>query len=130
MRAAEYGVRDRADTELAVFFFEGEGGDVQENIDRWVDQFAQEGGGSSREAAQIERSESGAYPITRVDVSGTFRGMRGATAAAETPGYRMLGAIVEGPRGLVFFKLLGPAEHVAFAEAGFDELLRSVEPTE
>jgi hypothetical protein len=43
------------------------------------------------------------------------------------PGWRLLGAIVEGgPEGAVFFKLTGPARTVAAAQKDFRKLLQSV----
>jgi hypothetical protein len=43
-------------------------------------------------------------------------------------GYRLLGAIVEGPGGLIFFKFTGPAPTVAAAQAEFDALVASIVP--
>jgi hypothetical protein len=43
-------------------------------------------------------------------------------------GYRLLGAIVEGPQGSVFFKLTGPENTVKSAKDGFDALLQSIKP--
>ena len=42
------------------------------------------------------------------------------------PGYKLLGAIVEGPGGNVFFKLTGPAKTVEAARADFNKLLKGV----
>jgi hypothetical protein len=42
------------------------------------------------------------------------------------PKFRMRGAIVEAPEGLVFFKLTGPLNTVATAENDFNSLLASV----
>ena len=39
------------------------------------------------------------------------------------PGYRLLGAIVEGPEGAVFFKLTGPEKSVTAAEKTFRKML-------
>ena len=41
------------------------------------------------------------------------------------PGLRLLGAIVESPEGLVFFKLTGPAATVGAAQADFEALVAS-----
>lgn len=126
MRAAEYVVTDHPEATLAVFHFgAGEGGSVDDNINRWVDQFSQPDGRSSRDVATITRGEVGGLPVTYVDVSGSFRGMRGTeTASAESQ--RVLGAIVEGPEGLVFFKLSGPIDAVGLAADAFAETLASV----
>ncbi len=44
------------------------------------------------------------------------------------PGYRLLGAIVEGPNGSVFLKFTGPAATVARNRMAFDKMLSSFEP--
>ena len=41
------------------------------------------------------------------------------------PGYRMLGAILEGPGGNIFIKLVGPAKTVAAHQAAFEKMLES-----
>ena len=46
--------------------------------------------------------------------------------APKKTGYRLLGAIVEGPSGEVFFKLTGPAKTVAAAQGEFQTLLKSL----
>lgn len=127
MRAAEYAVSDHPEATLAVFHFgPGQGGTVDDNIDRWVDQFHQPDGRSSRDVANITRGEAGGLPVTFVDVTGSFSGMRGSEATVTEESQRMLGAIVEGPEGLVFFKLIGPSDVVGSAASAFDEMIASV----
>lgn len=131
MRAAEYVVRDSPDAELTVFYFgRDQGGGVDENIERWVGQFEQPDGRASRDVARIERIEVQGMPVTTVEVAGAFAGMRGmgGGGAGARPGYRMLGAIAEGPEGMVFFKLTGPAEAVDSAETAFRALVQSIHP--
>jgi hypothetical protein len=129
MRAAEYAVSDHPEATLAVFHFgQGQGGSVDDNIDRWVDQFSQPDGRSSRDVAAISRREAGGLPVTLVDVSGSFSGMRGSDETVTASSQRMLGAIVEGPEGLVFFKLIGPADVVGTAASAFEEMVASIHP--
>ncbi len=129
MRAAEYVVSDHPEATLAVFHFgAGEGGSVDDNVNRWVDQFTQADGRSSRDAASITTREVGGMPVTLIDVSGSFSGMRGSEATVTAEDQRMLGAIVEGPEGLVFFKLTGPADIVESASHSFDEMIASIHP--
>jgi hypothetical protein len=45
---------------------------------------------------------------------------------APKPGYRLLGAIVEGPQGSIFFKFTGPAKTVAQNQTAFDAMLASI----
>ena len=42
------------------------------------------------------------------------------------PGWRLIGAIVEAPEGLVFFKCVGPAATMQKAEKEFEKLLASL----
>ena len=60
-------------------------------------------------------------PITMIDSSGTYTGMGGPMSGGSKPvaGYRLIGAIVEGPGGNVFFKLTGPAKTIAAAAEEF-----------
>ena len=68
-------------------------------------------------------------PVTTIDVSGEYSGVAGPSAAAPVPvsGYRLLGAIVEGPGGNVFIKFTGPAKTMAANQAKFQQLIDSFE---
>jgi hypothetical protein len=109
--------------ECAVFHFgAGQGGGVDENIDRWVGQF--EGTpGSSRRALSVHGMN-----VTRVEIAGTFLDP-GADmqSQARLGAWKLLGAIVEGPQGSVFFKFTGPAGVIDGAAHDFDALLASLE---
>lgn len=132
MRAATYTIRTNREgtAECAVFFFgAGQGGDVQANIDRWINQFEQPDGTPSAEHAKTSRAEQAGWPLTRVEVAGTYTAGMGP-AGSQTPqaGYRLLGAIVEGPGGAVFFKLTGPEAVVEDSRDEFEALLASIRP--
>lgn len=118
MRAATYSVPaetgDAEAGECAVFYFgPNEGGGVQANIDRWVGQMKQPDGSSSAAKAKTQKLD-GAVPITLVDLTGTYLATSGPMmqVSAEKPGFRMMGAIVQGPQGAVFFKFTGPEKTV------------------
>jgi hypothetical protein len=134
MRAAEYVVtmEGAAPASLGVFFFgPGQGGSVQDNVDRWVGQFTQPDGRASSEVAQIAHRDVNGVPVTTVDVTGLFSAGAGPMAGhggGEPVDSRMLAAIVEGPRGMVFFKLTGPRDVVTRAEHAFAELVESIAP--
>ena len=133
MRAATYTIRTNREgtAECAVFFFgAGQGGGVQANIDRWVGQFQQPDGSSSRDKAKTSHGEQAGWPLTRVEVSGTYAGGMGPGAQSQEaqPGYRMLAAIIEGPEGPVFFKLTGPEAVVEASQDAFGKLLESIRP--
>ena len=134
MRAAQYRVPraegDAEDAELVLFFFgPGQGGGVQQNLDRWYGQFEQTDGRPSKDAAKVTTRKLGALGVTTVDLSGTYRPtpMMGG-AGAPKPGYRMLAAVVEGEHGPWFFRLTGPQATVGRAKSEFDALGASLEP--
>jgi hypothetical protein len=132
MRAATYPVPpvagDREGAECAVYFFgAGQGGSIQANIDRWEGQFKAPGGKPA--PAKVAKIVVHGLPATTVDVSGEYSGMAGPTATSPVlvTGYRLLGAIVEGPGGNIFIKFTGPAKTVAASQPKFQQLLDSFE---
>ncbi len=128
MRVATYLAAPRAgqgeSAECAVSYFgAGQGGMVDANVDRWVGQFQ-----DPVPPAKSEREVNG-LKVTTVQISGTYLGMGGMMmggAAAPKENYRLLGAIVEAPQGLIFFKLTGPNQTVVDAEKEFDAMLASL----
>ena len=133
MRLATYTVPhaagDAEDGECGVYYFgPGQGGSVQANLDRWIGQFAQADGKSSKSAAKVETKTAHGLKMTSVDVSGAYTGMGGPMAqpGKPLPGYRLLGAIVEGPQGSVFFKFTGPAKTVGQNQSAFFKMLDSL----
>jgi len=125
MRVAQYAFQGQA--EMVVYFFgPGQGGSVEENVERWVNQFSQPDGSSSMEAADIEQKQVNGLAVTTVDVSGNFTAGMGPGQAGA--GQRMLAAIARGPQGPVFFKMVGPAAQMQAAEPAFEQLVQSFEP--
>jgi hypothetical protein len=131
MRVATYKVagatsaKGNADTagECAVFFFgPGQGGSVDANLERWSKQFE-----GTPKPERSERRVNG-LPVTVARLAGTYLAPGGPMMQSQgkRPGYRLLGAIVEAPVGLVFFKLTGPAATIAAAEPGFEALVASL----
>ncbi|WP_224244921.1 hypothetical protein [Hyalangium gracile] len=132
MRAATYSIPaakgDTEGAELAIFYFgEGRGGGVDANVKRWVSQFQKPDGSSVEKDAKTKQEKIAGFAVTMVDVKGTYAGggpMMGPSTPK--PGFRMLGAIVEGPQGAVFFKLTGPEKTVAAAEKPFRKMLEGM----
>jgi hypothetical protein len=130
MRAAEYVVpRAAGDSDdgecIVITFGPGQGGGVDENVDRWVAQFS----GATR--PERTKREFHGLPVTRVEVAGTYTPMRmpGMPAAPSShAGWRLIGAIVEAPSGLWFFKLTGPDATVKAAGPELDGLLGTASP--
>ena len=133
MRLATYAVPlasgDSGMAECGVYYFgQGQGGSVEANLDRWIGQFQQPDGKPSKSVAKIDKRTLHGLKLTTVDVSGAYSGMGGPMMQAGTPqpGYRLLGAIVEGPQGSVFFKFTGPAKTIAQNQAAFEKMMDSI----
>ena len=119
MRLATYEIAEGG--ECAVYYFgQGQGGSVEANIDRWKGQFE-----GSKDAPKVEKRTIHGLKITTLDVSGAYTGMGGPRAPQGPPkqGYRLLGAIVEGPQGSIFFKFAGPIKTVAQNQNAFEKML-------
>jgi hypothetical protein len=120
---------DGNDAELAVFV--GIGGSVQQNVDRWINQFSNAGGGSVKDLAKIQNRSFNEINTTVVDVSGNFRnssmGPMGGGSSEVKPNYRMLAAVMETSTGPWFLKLTGPEETIEQWEESFFEYLESVQ---
>jgi hypothetical protein len=120
---------DAEGAELAIFYFgQGQGGATDANVQRWLGQFRRADGSPVQASdARTKKESVGGLPVTHVDVKGTYAGggpMMGP--ATPKPGFRLLGVIVEGPQGPLFFKLTGPEKTVASAEKGLQQLVASV----
>ncbi|MFH1572710.1 MAG: hypothetical protein ABIG68_01935 [Acidobacteriota bacterium] len=125
MRQAQYRlprvVGDLEDAELVVFFFQGQGGSVEANIERWIAQFARPDGSPPSDAARTERHQVNGIPITIVEVSGTYMASSGPmlSEVQAKPQFRMLAAVAEAAGGPWFFKLTGPEKTIARWEKSF-----------
>ena len=109
--------------ECGVFYFgQGQGGGVEDNFDRWIKQF--EGAAPAKKADKTVHG----LRVHTIDLSGTYLASGGPMMQSQgkKPGYRLLGAIVEAPQGLVFFKCIGPSATIGKAQADFDALLGSL----
>src|SRR6266849_11207613 len=125
MRAATYTV-DSA--ECVVFFFgAGQGGGIEANVERWKGQFRQPDG----KPVDVKAGKSTIHgmAVTTLDISGDYSWMGGPMAAEKSAksGYRLLGAIVEGPGGNIFLKFTGPAKTIGANQKTFEQLLESFE---
>jgi hypothetical protein len=110
--------------ELAVFHFgAGQGGGVDANIDRWVQQMEV----PSNQSPKRDAFQVGDFTVTWVEVGGTLKaGSMGMGPNSAQANYRLLGAVVEGPSGPWFFKATGPDETMSKERAAFLAMLRTV----
>jgi hypothetical protein len=116
---------DNEGAECSVSFFgAGQGGTVDQNIDRWISQF-ENPSSPTRSSKQIN-----GLMVNLVKVSGTYVGMSGPMmqqSGGKKENFALLGAIVDAPEGGVFFKLTGPAKTLARDEGAFNALIESLQ---
>lgn len=126
MRAATYKLPaakgDTEDGECGVFYFgQGQGGSVDMNVQRWVGQF------EGAKAPTPKKEKVSGFELTTLELDGTYTGGGGPMGPKTSKaGYKLLGAIVEGPEGAIFFKLTGPAKTVEAARADFAKMVKAI----
>lgn len=118
---------DPEDATLVVFYFHGEGGSVNANLQRWYGQFTQPDGRASKEVAKVSKSEVNGLNQTIVDLSGTylFKTTPMAPTSTEKPNFRMLAAVVESNSGPWFVKMVGPQKTVTHWEDSFYHFMKT-----
>jgi hypothetical protein len=130
MRAADFVLPGKAgDAELIVYYFgSGGAGSIDDNVNRWLDQFQQPDGKSSRDAAKIEKTKFGGQDATYVSVTGRYvnQGMPGGGGPVDKPDQALLAAIVGSPSGPYYFKLVGPKETIDAQAKAFRAMLDSL----
>lgn len=108
--------------EFAVYFFgPGQGGGPEANLERWAGQV------EATVPEQQETFETNGLKVTWIDVAGTLKpvGM-GMGPSSPQPGGRLFGAVIEGPDGPWFFKVLGPDATLGAEREKFVGMLKAV----
>ena len=103
--------------ELAIFSFPGGGGNINDNVKRWISQFASEG-----RKANVVKGKAGENEYVLADITGTYNKPDGPPFLRKTkpaPGYRMLSVILlvggkdgAAPPKVYYLKLTGPDKTV------------------
>jgi hypothetical protein len=117
---------DTAPAEVNVFYFGPQsGGGVEANLQRWIGQMAVPDGDPG---AAAERSTFTADGMAGhvVALDGTYQaGGMGGGDASPRPGHRLVGVVLEGPQGSVFFKLTGPEQTARVMEEGLMAMVKA-----
>jgi hypothetical protein len=134
MRVAQYQLPraegDAEDASLVVYYFgQGQGGSVEANLDRWINQIEQPDGRPSKEKARTETITVNGLNVTLLDVTGTYRAemMPGGGVRQNKPNFRLRAAVIETPKGAYFVKLVGPEKTVSRWAEGFMGFIKSFE---
>ena len=108
---------------ITVFHFgPGQGGTVEQNVDRWFGQF--DGGNDDKDAATAKET-IGTVPVTFVRARGTFQSGMPGQPVTPLSHQSLLGAILESPQGDVYLKMVGPSSATDQAESAFVQMIRA-----
>jgi hypothetical protein len=125
MRQAQYRLAavagDPAPAEVNVFYFgPNSGGGGEANLQRWIGQMILPEGADAATAVSRSAFTADGMPGHVVAMDGSFKSGGGRPMGGEgeiLPGYRLVGVVLEGPLGSLFFKLTGPAATAAAMES-------------
>ncbi len=131
MRVADFMLPGAAgQAELVIYYFGAAGaGSIDANVERWLGQFTQPDGRTTREVATIEHTRLSGQDATLVSVAGHYHAaaMPGGDAVVDKDDQALLAAIVASPSGPYFFKLVGPKATVDENAAAFRATLGSLQ---
>ncbi|MFV1958187.1 MAG: hypothetical protein ACC662_02115 [Planctomycetota bacterium] len=102
----------------------GTGGGMAANVNRWRRQLGLEPA-TDEEIEALEKQGFLGLPARRVDLTGTYGGMRGDQGLENA---RLLGLIAVLPKNALFLKMVGPADVVEAERAHFDAFAASLKP--
>jgi len=116
MRTASYTYgpleTDKDKAQLNVYFFgPGQGGTIEANVQRWIKQMALPDGSDANNGAIRYSKDVNGLTTHVLTLYGIFNEPVGGPMSQKTipkENYRLIGVIVEAPKGNVFFKLTGP----------------------
>lgn len=117
---------DSAPGEVNIFYFGPQsGGGVEANLQRWVGQITLAEGVDPKEATTRDTFTADGMAGHVVAINGSYKSGGRPMGGGGTllPGYRLVGVVLEGPQGSLFFKLTGP---LATAKAMESDLMGMV----
>lgn len=120
MRAGQLQFKDNKGVDAVFFFFGPRSGSAEANLKRWEAQF------QGAPETKTEKKKHGDAEVTYFTAKGTY--LDGPPfGGAKTPkdDFIMLAAIVPGPQGDVYVKLVGPAKTIGEATDPFNKLVAS-----
>jgi hypothetical protein len=124
---------DGQEGQAVVLYFgpgKGVGGSTKENIEAWSATMVDAAGHPVQ--AKVETHQTGGFKITIVSVFGTYNQpapLPGIPPALR-PDYGLLGAIIEGPQGNVYWRFTGPEPLITADIPLFEKIVDSVKPQE
>ncbi len=121
MRKADLVYKGSSGEVHAIFYTLG--GTADDNLNRWANQIEPSSGGEPKQSSQ---SVNGLI-VHKLDARGTYSGMAAdSTRSPAQANTRFIGVVIEGGRGPIQIKLVGPEQVVNEAAASFDAMLMSI----
>jgi hypothetical protein len=116
MRKASYAFGplegDADSATVTVFHFgQNQGGSIEANLERWINQFTMPGGRDPHTATIQREMVVDGMKVHVLTLMGTYHASVGGPMSGKTvpkENYRLAAMVVEAPGGNVFFKLTGP----------------------
>lgn len=120
---------DPEDAELALFFFRGNAGSVQDNLARQEKKFEIPAGKKPEDVIKVEKIKLGGTDAVYQDIQGTYLKKAGGpfdpnAKITKMPSYRQLYVIFETKDGQYYMTLVGPAKTIEKHKKGFEEWLK------
>lgn len=115
--------------EVIVFYFgPGVGGSVQDNVTAWRSTMT--GADGNPVKAEVKDHVDGTIKITQASLFGTYSDpvpIPGLPPQLK-PHYGLLGAIIEGPNGTVYWRFTGPETLITASLPLFSKIINTVKP--
>lgn len=121
---------DREDAELALFYFRGNAGSVQDNLTRQEKKFEIPSGKKAEDVIKVEKIKLGGQDAVYQDIQGTYLKKAGGpfdpnAKVTKMPDYRQIYVILETKEGQYYMTLVGPAKTIEKHKKGFDAWLKN-----
>jgi hypothetical protein len=121
---------DPEDAELALFFFRGNAGSVQDNLARQEKKFEIPAGKKPEDVIKVEKIKLGGTDAVYQDIQGTYLKKAGGpfdpnAKVTKMTNYRQLYVIFETKDGQYYMTLVGPAKTIEKHKKGFEEWLKN-----
>lgn len=119
---------DAEDATAVIFFFgKGQGGGVDDNLERWASQMVQPGGKpGTRQQAKTTSFTANGLKVTTLDLASAYAGGMGSGQGPSPGRSRMKAAVVETPGGNYFIRVLGPEKTVTKWDAAVEGFFKSM----
>jgi hypothetical protein len=118
---------DSEPAEVKIYFFNGLGGGVDDNMNRWCGFFKlADGSPFPKEDAKIEKAKKNGIEVTTVEIAGTYTPASFMGPKQDPkPGFILIAAVIEGPDGPWFTRIVGPKKTIEKHRAEYAKWLES-----